>query len=187
MKKENVQMKLEGSRVFLKPLESVDAEKSFQLEVRNRVFFAEYSIDREEAFYTLEGQLERIKTNQKNMNQDQSYSFGIFLNKSEELIGNIGLFKVERGPAQSCVVGYVLDKAHNGKGYMTETIRLIVNYAFTELKLHRLEAGVKPDNLGSIRVLEKSGFRQEGIARKNIKINGQWADHQILAIINEGM
>lgn len=180
-------MKLEGSRVFLKPLEGVDAEKSLQLEVRNRMFFEEYSIDREESYYTLEGQLERIKTNQENMSQDQSYSFGIFLNESKELIGNIGLYKVGRGPVQSCIVGYVLDKTHNGKGYMTETIRLIVDYAFTVLKLHRLEAGVKPDNLGSIRALEKSGFLQEGIARKNIKINGKWEDHQILAIINEEM
>jgi ribosomal-protein-alanine N-acetyltransferase len=180
-------MKLAGSRVFLKPLESADAEKVLHLEVRNRSFFEEYSIDRKESFYTLEGQLERIKTNQENMNQDQAYSFGIFLNESEELIGSIGLFKVERGPAQSCIVGYVLDKAHNGKGYMTETIELLVDYAFTELKLHRIEAGVKPNNLGSIRVLEKSGFRQEGVARKNIMINGKWADHQILAIINENM
>lgn len=50
--------------------------------------------------------------------------------------------------------------------------------------MHRIEAGVMPHNVGSIRVLEKSGFHYEGIARKNVKINGQWADHQELAIIN---
>ncbi|WP_040207438.1 GNAT family N-acetyltransferase [Neobacillus jeddahensis] len=178
-------MRLVGSRIFLKPLENVDAEKSLQLEVRNRAFFQEFSIDREEAYYTLEGQLKRIQANQEYMNKDQSYTFGIFLHDREELIGSIGLYKVERGPAQSCIVGYVLDKAQNGKGYMTETLRLLVDYAFSELKLHRLEAGVKPDNLGSIRVLEKGGFRKEGIARKNIKINGKWEDHQILALLNE--
>jgi ribosomal-protein-alanine N-acetyltransferase len=178
-------MRLEGSRVFLKPLENVDAEKSLQLEVRNRAFFQEYSIDRVEAYYTLEGQLERIQANLESMSKDQSYTFGIFLNEGEELIGSIGLYKVERGPAQSCIVGYVLDKAHNGKGYMTEAIQLIVDYAFAELKLHRLEAGVKPDNLGSIRVLEKLGFQKEGIARKNIRINGKWEDHQILALVND--
>ncbi len=121
------------------------------------------------------------------MKRDHSYSYGIFKRDSEELIGSIGLFKVERGPAHSCIMGYVLDKAHNGQGYMTETIPLLVNYAFEELQLHRIEAGVKPANLGSIRVLEKSGFHQEGIARKNLKINGKWEDHLILAIINEDM
>lgn len=180
-------MKIEGNRVFLKPLESKDAAVNVQLEVRNRLFFQEYSVDREEAYYTLEGQLERIKTSEENMKRDHSYSYGIFKRDSEELIGSIGLFKVERGPAHSCIMGYVLDKAHNGQGYMTETIPLLVNYAFEELQLHRIEAGVKPANLGSIRVLEKSGFHQEGIARKNLKINGKWEDHLILAIINEDM
>jgi ribosomal-protein-alanine N-acetyltransferase len=68
---------------------------------------------------------------------------------------------------------------------MTEAVRLVVRFAFEQLKLHRLEAGVMPHNLGSIRVLEKAGFHKEGIAKKNVKINGRWEDHQILAIINE--
>ncbi|MET3851852.1 RimJ/RimL family protein N-acetyltransferase [Paenibacillus sp. OAE614] len=67
---------------------------------------------------------------------------------------------------------------------MTEAVRLMVDYAFTELKLHRIEAGVMPRNLGSIRVLEKAGFHREGIARSNVLINGKWEDHQVLAIIN---
>ncbi len=67
---------------------------------------------------------------------------------------------------------------------MTETVRLVVDYAFHELKLHRIEAGVMPRNLGSMRVLEKAGFHKEGIARKNVKINGVWEDHQVLAILN---
>ena len=53
-----------------------------------------------------------------------------------------------------------------------------------KVKLHRIEAGVMPRNLASIRVLEKAGFHKEGIARKNVKINGKWEDHQLLAVIN---
>lgn len=67
---------------------------------------------------------------------------------------------------------------------MTEAVKLIVDFAFHELKLHRIEAGVMPRNLGSMRVLEKAGFHKEGIARKNVKINGVWEDHQVLAILN---
>ncbi len=62
---------------------------------------------------------------------------------------------------------------------MPEAVRLMVDYAFTELKLHRIEAGVMPRNLGSIRVLEKAGFHREGIARSNVLINGKWEDHQV--------
>jgi ribosomal-protein-alanine N-acetyltransferase len=59
-----------------------------------------------------------------------------------------------------------------------------VKYAFDNLKLHRIEAGVMPHNIGSIRVLEKSGFHKAGLAKKNVKINGQWKDPQVLAIVN---
>ncbi|MGK0468891.1 GNAT family N-acetyltransferase, partial [Clostridium sp.] len=83
------------------------------------------------------------------------------------------------------MVGYALDKQFNGKGYMTEAIKLVVRFAFNELSLHRIEAGVMPTNIGSITVLEKAGFCKEGIARKNVKINGKWKDHQMLAIISD--
>lgn len=62
--------------------------------------------------------------------------------------------------------------------------KLFVTYAFTELNLHRIQAEVQPYNVGSIRVLEKAGFHQEGLATKNLKIRGEWKDHQVLAIIN---
>jgi len=116
---------------------------------------------------------------------DKQYPFGIFLKETDELIGDVTLMEVLRGPLQSCFIGYMLDRDYNGKGIMTEAVGLAVDYAFGTLKLHRIEAGVMPHNLGSMRVLEKAGFHKEGIARKNVKINGKWEDHQVLAIVNE--
>ncbi|MBO1513757.1 GNAT family N-acetyltransferase [Metabacillus bambusae] len=178
-------MKLKSSHVFLRPLEITDAEDSLKLELRNREFFQNYTSLRDPSFYTLEGQLTRIKKNKEMQEQDQYYLFGIFLNEIEELIGYIMLSEIMRGPIQHCFIGYFLDKNQNGKGYMTEAVHLMVTFAFKELKLHRIEAGVIPHNIGSIKVLEKSGFHKEGIAKKNVKINGRWEDHQVLAIINE--
>jgi [ribosomal protein S5]-alanine N-acetyltransferase len=63
-------------------------------------------------------------------------------------------------------------------------VRLVVGYAFEVLKLHRIEAGVMPHNIGSIRVLEKTGFHKEGLSKKNVKINGKWEDHLHFAIVN---
>lgn len=135
-------------------------------------------------FYTIEGQVKRIKEAAEYVKQDQDYYFGIFENDEDKLVGTINLFHIIRGSSQSAVIGYFLDRKYNGRGFTTEATKLIVNYAFDELKLHRIEAGVQPHNIGSIRVLEKAGFHKEGIARKNIKINGKWEDHQVLAIIN---
>ena len=89
-----------------------------------------------------------------------------------------------RGPLQSAVLGYALDQKHNNKGYTTEAVELVVGYAFRKLALHRIEADVMPGNDASIRVLEKAGFHKEGIALQNVQINGEWQDHQVLAIIN---
>jgi len=138
---------------------------------------------RSEDFYTLEGQQERINLFTEDERQDQAYHFGIFTHE-DQLIGTINLFQVIRGSLQSAFIGYFLDKEHNGKGYTTEAVKLLVHYAFSHLKLHRIEAGVMPHNIGSIRVLEKAGFHKEGLAVKNVNINGKWEDHQVLAIIN---
>lgn len=179
-------MKLAGEKIYLRLLEEADAQDMTDLHLRNRDFFKNFITTKSEEFYTYEVQLARIKDAIERSKQDAGYNFGVFLNDSDTLIGSIGLSEILRGALQSCYVGYYLEREENGKGYMSEAVRLLVDYAFKELGLHRLEAGVMPHNIGSIRVLEKAGFRKEGIARKNVQINGVWQDHQVLAIIYEG-
>lgn len=173
-----------GNAVHIRELYGNDAKALLKLEKENREFFEDFSMLREEEFYTLKYQQERIKKYAENRKKDSSYEFGIFSNDENELIGSIGLFQVMRGSLQNAVVGYFLDKKHNGKGYTTEAVKLISNFAFKDLNLHRLEAGAMPHNIGSIRVLEKAGYHKEGIAKKNVKIKGKWEDHQVLALIN---
>lgn len=173
-----------SDRIGLRFLEESDAEALLSLYLRNRPFFERYSATREDSFYTLDARKEAIRQQQKLREEDASYSFGIFLRKTGELIGEIALTDIHRSNLQSCLLGYLLDEGHNGKGYMTEAIRLAVTYAFDELNLHRIEAGVMPKNPGSMRVLEKAGFQKEGLARKNVEINGRWEDHWIFSILN---
>lgn len=174
---------IRGGNIYLKPFSSDDAPALLKLQTENRGFFEKFSMVRDADFYTLEYQQNLIKRYEENWKNDESYNFGIFKTDGT-LIGTINLFQVIRGSLQSAFIGYFLDRSHNGKGYTTEAAKLLVDYAFNELKLHRIEAGVMPHNIGSIRVLEKAGFHKEGIAVKNVKINGQWEDHQVLAIIN---
>lgn len=178
-------MKRLAADIEVKALELADAEALFQLETRNREFFQRYTTPRNEDFYTRIGQQERIRADIEKARLDQAYACGIYLVESGELIGRIALSEVARGPFQSAWIGYYLDQEQNGKGYMTKAVRLMVELAFEEWGLHRIEAGVMPHNVGSIKVLEKAGFHKEGIAKKNVIINGRWEDHQILAILNE--
>ncbi|MCF6411757.1 GNAT family N-acetyltransferase [Pseudalkalibacillus salsuginis] len=177
-------MLIKGERIHLRPIHIEEVDALLDLNVRNKDFFKRYSMIREEKYYTVEGQIERLRQFEDNRKKDLGYHFGIYLNQAETLIGTIDLFQVLRSSLQSAFIGYFLDQQHNGKGYMTEAAKLVVKYAFGDLHLHRIEAGVMPHNIGSIRVLEKAGFHKEGIAKKNVKINGKWEDHQVLAIIN---
>lgn len=177
-------MKLVGNGIYLRFLEEQDAAAKLDLYLKNRSFFESYLTTRTEGFYTMEYQLSSIKSGLASKDKDEGYFWGIFLTESDELIGIVSLREILRGPMQSCWLGYSLDHAQNGRGYTTEAVRLVQDYAFQVLKLHRIEAGVMPHNLASIRVLEKCGFEKEGLSKKNVSINGKWEDHLHLAIIN---
>ncbi|TCP58290.1 ribosomal-protein-alanine N-acetyltransferase [Tumebacillus sp. BK434] len=171
--------------ITIRLLTEEDTQGMLDLHVRNRAFFKKFIPVRPEEYYTLEGQLTSLQNERSAREAEQRYSFGIFLQDSGELIGNVTLAEILRGALQSCFIGYYLDEQQNGKGYMSEAVRMATEFGFQELNLHRIEAGVMPHNIGSIRVLEKAGFVKEGIARQNVLINGKWEDHQVLAIINE--
>ena len=68
---------------------------------------------------------------------------------------------------------------------MTEAVELALNFAFDDLKLHRVEANVQPSNKPSIAVLQRCGFSKEGFSRRYLKIGGRWRDHERWAIIRD--
>jgi len=178
-------MLLDGQNIIVKPVKESDVDALLALEVNNRQFFQMFTGTREESFYTRQGQADRIQNALRLSQEDRGYEFLVLLKSTGQVIGVVILSEVVRYNLQSCWIGYFLDKEHNGKGCMTEAVKLIVQYAFEQLGLHRIEAGVMPHNAGSIKVLLKAGFHKEGIAKKNVKINGHWEDHQTLAIVND--
>ncbi|PWE33322.1 30S ribosomal protein S5 alanine N-acetyltransferase [Maritimibacter sp. 55A14] len=97
------------------------------------------------------------------------------------LLGAITLDNIRRGPAQSGTLGYWIGERHARRGYMREAIEAVVHYAFTELDLSRVEAACLPENLASRGVLEKSGFKYEGVAQSYLQINGRWRNHVLYA------
>ncbi|MBI3725865.1 GNAT family N-acetyltransferase [bacterium] len=90
-----------------------------------------------------------------------------------------------RGPFRNAHLGYWIDREHQGRGLTTEAVRLLLAFAFGPLALHRVQAAVMPRNRASCRVLEKAGFRREGLARRYLMIDGKWRDHLIYAITIE--
>ena len=95
---------------------------------------------------------------------DAAYGFGVFLRDGERFAGEVSLGNVQRGPFQSAYVGYWIDEAAAGHGYIPEGVVLMLRYAFEELRLHRIEAAIVPRNAPSRRVADKLGLRDEGVA-----------------------
>tara|TARA_B100000287_G_scaffold262384_1_gene246881 strand:+ start:2869 stop:3492 length:624 start_codon:yes stop_codon:yes gene_type:complete len=111
------------------------------------------------------------------------YGFGIFVN--DIFCGEINLSSIQRGPFQSCYVGYWIDEGHAGNSYTPEALAVVLKYAFEDLNLHRVQVAIIPRNTSSRRVVEKLSMREEGIAERYLEINGEWEDHIRYAFTSE--
>ncbi|WP_186418681.1 GNAT family protein [Bosea sp. CS1GBMeth4] len=125
----------------------------------------------------------RVKRAAREIATDEAYSLFVLDARSETLLGGLTLGLVRRGVAQACTLGYWMGQRHAGKGHMTEAVRGALDFAFSELALHRVEAACLPHNEPSRRLLERVGFRREGEARGYLRINGVWADHLLYGIL----
>ena len=96
--------------------------------------------------------------------------------------GQITLGGISWGSLRSAYIGYWIDEAYAGRGYMPRAVAMVSDYAFFRLGLHRLEINIRPENEASIRVAEKLGFRYEGLRRRYLHIAGDWRDHQTYAL-----
>ena len=127
--------------------------------------------------------VKRVRMFERLSHNDQAYSFLIYKSDNEDFIGEVNISNVQRGIIQSCTIGYWIAKDCEGKGMMSESLELVKEFIFNELKLHRIEAACLPHNIPSLKLLLKNGFIKEGTARKLLKINDKWQDHTVLSFI----
>jgi ribosomal-protein-alanine N-acetyltransferase len=98
------------------------------------------------------------------------------------IVGYFNISQIIRGPLQSAFLGYGGVAEWSGAGYMSAALRLVVERAFTDLALHRIEANVQPNNRASIALVDRCGFVHEGFSERYLKIGGRWRDHERFAI-----
>lgn len=103
--------------------------------------------------------------------------------KGDTLLGAITLDNIRRGPAQAGTLGYWTGQPHVRKGYMAEAIAAVVHHAFHRMDLSRVEAACLPENAASRALLERSGFKYEGVAQSYLQINGRWRTHVLYAAL----
>jgi [ribosomal protein S5]-alanine N-acetyltransferase len=125
----------------------------------------------------------RIKRYFEDHRADLAYAFFVYRSSDDILVGGLTLANIRRGCAQAGSLGYWMGAPHARRGYMSAAVNAVVPFAFETLKLHRIEAACIPENIASIRLLERAAFKREGYARQYLCINGIWQDHLLYARI----
>jgi ribosomal-protein-alanine N-acetyltransferase len=174
---------LNGERVRLRTPTNSDYLQWAELRRESRVFLEPWEPRWTDDELDKSGWRLRLGRYREDLAQGTAVAFFIFDRKTGQLLGGITLGNIRHGVAQTGHIGYWMGERFAGRGYMLEAVRLVADYAFTTLRLHRIEAACIPGNERSVRVLEKAGFQREGLLRSYLRINGVWQDHHLYALI----
>jgi [ribosomal protein S5]-alanine N-acetyltransferase len=127
----------------------------------------------------------RLKRYQKDTRLDDAYAFFVFRSEDDALLGGCTLSNVRRGVTQCCALGYWIGSRFARQGHMGDAIRVLIPFVFKTLGMHRIEAACVPENAPSRNLLSKAGFREEGLAKRYLLINGVWSDHVQYALLED--
>ena len=126
-----------------------------------------------------------IRKVSKRMNEPKTWFQFVILEKASlKIIGDIGIHFFDEDNKQ-VEMGCTLNKNHQGRGYATESLSRVIDYLFNELNKHRIITSIDPDNVSSIRLVERIGFRKEAHFVESLLIEGRWVDDLIYALLEK--
>ena len=123
----------------------------------------------------------RVYWAQRSISNGSALPLFLIRRQDQALLGAITLDNIRRGPSQAGTLGYWTGHPFIRQGYMREAIMAVVHHAFTRLELSRIEAACLPENAASRGLLERSGFKYEGVAQSYLQIAGRWRTHVLYA------
>ncbi len=168
---------LSDAKVRLRPPRFADFRAWQAVREQSRAFLEPWEPVWESDMLTRAAYRKRVRLTVRDWREDRGYGFHVFALPGQALVGGVNLTGVRRRAAQYASLGYWMGSAHANSGLMTAALRLLLPAAFQEFGLHRVEAACIPDNLPSLALLDKFGFRAVGLARQYLRINGAWRDH----------
>ena len=174
-----------GEGLLLRAPQMADFLQWSQLREKSRAFLTPWEPIWPSDDLTRSGFRRRLRRYAEDIAEDRSYPFLVFREDNGALIGGITLANVRRGIVQAGTIGYWIGEPFARQGLMTTALRVLLPSLFGELNLHRVEAACIPANAGSVRVLERCGFRREGLAKRYLCINGIWQDHYLYGLLHE--
>ncbi|WP_193367330.1 GNAT family N-acetyltransferase [Pelagibius marinus] len=178
-------IRLEGPRVFLVPPRMSDWKAWAGLREESRGFLTPWEPTWPHDALGRHAFRRRLRAYNQEWRQGTGFSFLVYRLSDSTLMGGVTLSNVRRGVAQAASMGYWIGERFARQGFMSEAVSAVVEFAFEELALHRVEAACLPHNDASRSLLLKVGFRQEGYARQYLRINGKWQDHLLFEMLRD--
>jgi len=172
---------IEGAEVFLRAPQMSDYSEWATLREASRAFLTPWEPTWPADDLGRSAFRRRLRRYAEDQRADSSYAFFLFRKCDHALAGGLTLANIRRGVAQAGSLGYWTGEPFARRGLMSGAVSALVPFAFSSLRLHRIEAACIPTNAASIRLLERSGFVREGYAREYLCINGMWQDHLLYA------
>jgi ribosomal-protein-alanine N-acetyltransferase len=168
---------LHDGEITLQPLRLRDRRAWLDLRARNRSWLTPWEatsplIEEQKSLPTY---VEMVNFHKREGKAGRSYSFAIWFHR--ELVGQITLGGVSYGAFRGAHIGYWIDEGHANKGLITRAVREVTRFALDDLRLHRIEIALRPENGASKRVAEKAGYVFEGLRTRYLHIDGGWRDH----------
>ncbi len=151
-----------------------DAPELLAFELENRTYFESWISPRAPEYYSIDGVTEAILLSERETVDDLGHQY--LVKVAGAIVGRINLNHVLRPYFNKVELGYRMGQRHAGKGYATQAVSLLLAEAFHRLNFTRVEATVREVNRGSLRVLEKNGFRRYGKSQRSVQFNGEWFD-----------
>ena len=176
--------RLVGRRVFLRPPKRRDAKKWQSIRRKSSDFLIPWEPSWDKSACSRRTFMRQLRNSANQANLDKAYSFYIFNSQNNAMLGGINVGNVRRGASQSAALGYWIGQPFSNQGYMHEALVVLIPSLFIDLRLNRLEAATLPENIPSRKLLEKIGFKEEGLMRNYLKINGKWRDHIIYGLLS---
>ena len=167
---------LQNDRVFIRRVESRDRKRIVTL--------AKESVSFHTPWISAPTTNQIFRLYMRRVHRTDHEGFVCCLRESKQIIGVFNLNNIVRSAYMSASLGYYVFSQYQNQGYMTEGLQKVVEIAFTELGLHRIEANIQPENDRSKELVKRCGFEYEGTSKALLYINGQWCDHERWVIID---
>ena len=160
--------------LLIRPAAAADAADLLRFELAHRAYFEHWINARDPAFYSERGVAAAIATAEAARANDQAFQYLVI--EDGRLVGRVNLTAVRRAHYQCADLGYRIGEHDGGRGIASKAVALCLEQAFGTHGLRRVEAVARPENKGSIRVLERNGFVQFGHSRNSFELGGRWFD-----------